>query len=260
MFVHPAPPSFPHSPKILSPVPTLEQSTSCTNFSSTQEPLPTSSPIGTRSPWSFSALFSSSPLQTFFGGSQSSQDGASFKTSEMVSPTSRARDSVESLRSSLDLPSRPSPPRKPQAHFRHRNQPDVQDHNVNTFVSSSNARSKNHFKPQKTSRGTSSWQLRQFAEATLGSGSLRKAVKLPEGEDINEWLAVNGTSEEYGVTEQVTDHRCETVVDFYNQINLLYGSITEFCSPQTCPEMKATDEYAKGIRTDNPWWSKMLTM
>lgn len=33
------------------------------------------------------------------------------------------------------------------------------------------------------------------------------------------------------------------VVDFYNQINLLYGSITEFCSPQSCPEMKATDEY-----------------
>lgn len=33
------------------------------------------------------------------------------------------------------------------------------------------------------------------------------------------------------------------VVDFYNQVNLLYGSITEFCSPQSCPEMKATDEY-----------------
>ena len=33
------------------------------------------------------------------------------------------------------------------------------------------------------------------------------------------------------------------VVDFYNQINLLYGAITEFCSPNTCPEMKATDEY-----------------
>lgn len=32
------------------------------------------------------------------------------------------------------------------------------------------------------------------------------------------------------------------VVDFYNQINLLYGSITEFCSPESCPEMKATDE------------------
>lgn len=34
------------------------------------------------------------------------------------------------------------------------------------------------------------------------------------------------------------------MVDFYNQINLLYGAITEFCSPQSCPEMKATDEYA----------------
>lgn len=33
------------------------------------------------------------------------------------------------------------------------------------------------------------------------------------------------------------------MVDFYNHINLLYGSITEFCSPQSCPEMKATDEY-----------------
>ncbi|KAI4856291.1 hypothetical protein E4T45_02254, partial [Aureobasidium sp. EXF-8846] len=62
------------------------------------------------------------------------------------------------------------------------------------------------------------------AEATLGSGSLRKVVRLPEGEDKDEWLAVN-------------------VVDFYNQINLLYGAITEFCSPHSCPEMKATDEF-----------------
>lgn len=34
-----------------------------------------------------------------------------------------------------------------------------------------------------------------------------------------------------------------SVVDFYNQINLLYGAITEFCSPTSCPEMKATDEF-----------------
>ncbi|KAK7533776.1 Mob1/phocein [Phyllosticta citribraziliensis] len=80
------------------------------------------------------------------------------------------------------------------------------------------------FRAKEGKRGTSSWQLKQFAEATLGSGSLRKAVQLPEGEDIGEWLAVN-------------------VVDFYNQINLIYGSITEFCSPQSCPEMKATDEF-----------------
>jgi Mob1/phocein family len=59
-------------------------------------------------------------------------------------------------------------------------------------ASSSNPRTRVPFKPQKSNRGTSSWQLKQYAEATLGSGSLRKAVKLPEGEDKDEWLAVNG--------------------------------------------------------------------
>ena len=35
------------------------------------------------------------------------------------------------------------------------------------------------------------YQLKKYAEATLGSGNLRLAVVLPEGEDINEWLAVH---------------------------------------------------------------------
>lgn len=62
-------------------------------------------------------------------------------------------------------------------------------------------------------------------ETTLGAeGVLNQAVKLPRGEDINEWTAVH-------------------CVDFYNQINMLYGSITEFCSPESCPRMIATNEY-----------------
>ena len=56
----------------------------------------------------------------------------------------------------------------------------------------SNARTRGQFKPKHANKGTSSYQLRQFAEATLGSGSLKKVVKLPEGEDLSEWLAVNG--------------------------------------------------------------------
>lgn len=55
-----------------------------------------------------------------------------------------------------------------------------------------NARTRGQFKPKHANKGTSSYQLRQFAEATLGSGSLKKVVKLPEGEDLSEWLAVNG--------------------------------------------------------------------
>jgi hypothetical protein len=43
----------------------------------------------------------------------------------------------------------------------------------------------------RTRAGKSGAHLRQYAEATLGGGSLRKVVKLPEGEDENEWLAVN---------------------------------------------------------------------
>lgn len=60
--------------------------------------------------------------------------------------------------------------------------------------SNSNARSGRGtaFQPQTRKKGTNSWQLKQFAEATLGSGSLRKVVQLPEGEDRDEWLAVNG--------------------------------------------------------------------
>lgn len=63
---------------------------------------------------------------------------------------------------------------------------------ADSHLRNSNARTRGQFKPQRANRGTTSYQLRQFAEATLGSGSLRKAVKLPEGEDLNEWLAVNG--------------------------------------------------------------------
>ncbi|KAM3419413.1 hypothetical protein BST61_g5342 [Cercospora zeina] len=95
---------------------------------------------------------------------------------------------------------------------------------MNTINSNARSNRGTAFQPQTRKKGTNSWQLKQFAEATLGSGSLRKVVQLPEGEDRDEWLAVN-------------------VVDFYNQINLLYGAITEFCSPQSCPEMKATDEF-----------------
>jgi len=81
------------------------------------------------------------------------------------------------------------------------------------------------FKPRRDiQEGTKQYQLKKFAEATLGSGNLKQAVKLPEGEDLNEWLAVN-------------------TVDFFNQINMLYGTISEFCTPRDCPVMSAGPKY-----------------
>ncbi|CAG8434710.1 7796_t:CDS:2 [Diversispora eburnea] len=48
------------------------------------------------------------------------------------------------------------------------------------------------FKPKKNvPEGTKQYDLQKYAEATLCSGNLKLAVVLPDGEDINEWLAVN---------------------------------------------------------------------
>jgi hypothetical protein len=40
--------------------------------------------------------------------------------------------------------------------------------------------------------------------------------------------------------------RC-AAVDFFNQINMLYGTITEFCTPQECPVMSAGPKYAPTV-------------
>ncbi|KAL6256404.1 hypothetical protein P5V15_012517 [Pogonomyrmex californicus] len=87
------------------------------------------------------------------------------------------------------------------------------------------SRSSKTFKPKKNiPEGTHQYDLMKHAAATLGSGNLRLAVMLPEGEDLNEWVAVN-------------------TVDFFNQINMLYGTITEFCTEESCPIMSAGPKY-----------------
>ena len=100
------------------------------------------------------------------------------------SPVKRFLDTAVGNGSHLPLSPRVTGEEKSEAQHALRRSNTVDDH--------LRSRTRAPFKPQKANRGTTSWQLKQFAEATLGSGSLRKAVKLPEGEDENEWLAVNG--------------------------------------------------------------------
>ncbi|XP_016905124.1 MOB kinase activator-like 1 isoform X2 [Apis cerana] len=60
------------------------------------------------------------------------------------------------------------------------------------------SRSSKTFKPKKNiPEGTHQYDLMKHAAATLGSGNLRLAVMLPEGEDLNEWVAVNRPKYEY---------------------------------------------------------------
>ncbi|EOY30278.1 Mob1/phocein family protein [Theobroma cacao] len=87
------------------------------------------------------------------------------------------------------------------------------------------SRNQKTFRPKKNApSGSKGAQLQKHIDATLGSGNLREAVRLPPGEDINEWLAVN-------------------TVDFFNQVNILYGTLTEFCTPNNCPTMTAGPKY-----------------
>ena len=79
------------------------------------------------------------------------------------------------------------------------------------------------FKPRK---GTASrtLEMRRGANATLNAGNLMLAVQLPAGENLCEWLSAN-------------------TIDFFNQVNLLYGAVSDFCTPASCPTMSAGPSY-----------------
>ena len=59
---------------------------------------------------------------------------------------------------------------------------------------------------KKISKDNRGYGLKQIGKMTLGSGNIDLAVELPKDEDLNEWLAIN-------------------TIEFYNDINLLYGML-----------------------------------
>ncbi|XP_044005278.1 MOB kinase activator-like 3 isoform X2 [Aphidius gifuensis] len=95
----------------------------------------------------------------------------------------------------------------------------------------------NTFRPNKKfAHGTLRYSLYKQAQASLNSGiNLRDAVKLPPGEDLNDWIAVH---------------------DFFNRINLICGTISEYCDSTSCPTMSggARFEYlwADGAKYKKP--------
>eukprot|EP00002_Diphylleia_rotans_P030067 TRINITY_DN6161_c0_g1_i3.p1 TRINITY_DN6161_c0_g1~~TRINITY_DN6161_c0_g1_i3.p1 ORF type:complete len:216 (-),score=44.17 TRINITY_DN6161_c0_g1_i3:180-827(-) len=77
------------------------------------------------------------------------------------------------------------------------------------------------FRPKKLTRAP---QLEKHIFQTVGSGDIKGAVRLPPGENLDEWLAVN-------------------TIDFYNQINLLNCGMKDMCTAQSCPIMCAGPKY-----------------
>lgn len=82
------------------------------------------------------------------------------------------------------------------------------------------------FRPKKRFvQGTIRYSLHKQAQASLQSGiNLRQVVELPPGENMNDWLAVH-------------------VVDFFNRINLIYGTVSEYCNETTCSTMSGGPRY-----------------
>ncbi|KAJ3448003.1 mob kinase activator-like [Anaeramoeba flamelloides] len=71
---------------------------------------------------------------------------------------------------------------------------------------------------------TNRYNLHEYAEGTLGVGNIEQSVKLPEGENINDWLAMN-------------------TIEFQNTAKLLFQLIQERCTTETCPKMTAGPRY-----------------
>uniref|UniRef100_A0A8C9PEU5 MOB kinase activator 3A n=1 Tax=Spermophilus dauricus TaxID=99837 RepID=A0A8C9PEU5_SPEDA len=72
------------------------------------------------------------------------------------------------------------------------------------------------FRPKrKFEPGTQRFELHKRAQASLN---------LPPGEELNDWVAVH-------------------VVDFFNRINLIYGTISDGCTEQSCPVMSGGPKY-----------------
>jgi len=102
---------------------------------------------------------------------------------------------------------------------------------------------------KKHDKGSKRYSLHKALKQTLSNGNLRRAVKVPLGEDLNEWLTVN-------------------TIDFYNQLNLFVGSLSDICTPTSCEIMSAGstykylwqdgEEYKKPTELDAPTYMNLM--
>eukprot|EP01126_Amoeba_proteus_P019481 TRINITY_DN2004_c0_g4_i4.p1 TRINITY_DN2004_c0_g4~~TRINITY_DN2004_c0_g4_i4.p1 ORF type:complete len:291 (+),score=47.67 TRINITY_DN2004_c0_g4_i4:85-957(+) len=77
---------------------------------------------------------------------------------------------------------------------------------------------------KKHDPGSRRYQLHKQAKATLGNGVTKEAIKKPPDENLEDWLAMH-------------------TIEFYNELNVLYGNICDKCTTTTCPHMSAGPKY-----------------
>ena len=157
-------------------------------------------------------------------------------------------------------------------------------------------RSNATLKPLKAHKAGKRSELAAYSKktlATLGTGSMKQAVQLPQGESLNEWLAVNtvgqwSTAQRSAAQHSTAQHStaysmllsaspfslpycrsglcfvavhlttacvcllrpvvCCVVLlsaaDFFNELSMLYGTISELCTDASCPVMSCGRQVA----------------
>ncbi|KAF9161162.1 Maintenance of ploidy protein mob2 [Actinomortierella ambigua] len=97
-------------------------------------------------------------------------------------------------------------------------------------------------KPKRSSSAVRPLFLCQpYCNNSIVKGNFKTIVQPPKYVDANEWLAIN-------------------VFDFYNYINMFYGSISDFCTARDCQSMTAgsgceylwVDQQKKSIKVPAP--------
>ena len=64
---------------------------------------------------------------------------------------------------------------------------------------------------------------------------------LPKWVDVNEWVAIN--SEHMRLRSECMLTILVSVYDFYTNLNMFYGTLTEFCTLTACSTMAAGNTY-----------------
>ena len=75
-------------------------------------------------------------------------------------------------------------------------------------------------------------------------GNFKTIVMLPKYVDIMEWVAVNGKRLVYLDAHGLRPNVLQIVFDFFQNLNMFYGVISECCTQQSCPTMSAGPAYA----------------
>lgn len=98
-----------------------------------------------------------------------------------------------------------------------------------------NAKSNKHKSLQQQSKPL--YLSNPYVNHMLVQGNFKTIVELPKYVDVNEWLSFNSKQKWKG--DEKERLMWSLAFEFFNHLNLFYGSITTFCTPQACPTMSA---------------------